>query len=224
MNKEKEATRFIEQYIARTSINLSRVESLIKLAGEYRSHNANPVYKEDLLRAAVVLLHATLEDCLRFFGSVCLPYCGEGVLDSIPLVGTPELQRGQKFNLGRLVQHRGKTIDHVITESVEAHLDRISFSNTSEIASLLQSLKVDIKLVDTYFPKLDELIKRRHQIVHKADLVESPGAVLIPSLLEAKAIDEATVTEWRTVVSAFISNVFSQHLIHGHYSSDTIRK
>ncbi|MCH5378113.1 MAG: hypothetical protein JJ992_29510, partial [Planctomycetes bacterium] len=65
----------------------------------------------DVLRSAVVLLHATLEDLLRTVASAHLPRADNEFIRKMPLAGKP---RSGKYTIGDLVQHRGKTIDDVL--------------------------------------------------------------------------------------------------------------
>jgi len=75
------------------------------------------VYKTDLLRAAVVFLHATLEDLLRGLAQIYLPNSDRDALDEIPLVGLVRRHsRPGKFGLGSLASHKGKSVDKLIQE------------------------------------------------------------------------------------------------------------
>src|SRR5437867_708503 len=117
--------------------NLTRVENLVKT---YESHpdaqgkGRKSVEVLDILRASVVLLHASLEEVLRSIAYWKLPVASASVLNDIPLVGLGP--NPKKFLLGDLDSHRGKSIFDVIKESVDAHLAQSNFNNTVEIASL----------------------------------------------------------------------------------------
>jgi hypothetical protein len=63
--------------------------------------------------------------------------------------------------------HRGKSVDEVIHESVSEYLEHSNFNSTTEIASLLETLGLDISGQRDYFPQLDAMIQRRHLIVHR---------------------------------------------------------
>src|ERR1017187_8297396 len=93
---------------------------------------------QEMLRAAVVLTHAYLEDYLRTIGEALLPECDEDTLNAIPLVGLPG--RPERFPLGKLVRHKGKQVDEVLRESVREHLSRTTFNNKGEIVRLLEAL------------------------------------------------------------------------------------
>src|SRR5262245_37299638 len=119
---------------------------------EYRS--------SDLLRAAVVFLHAAVEELLRSIAADQLPRGASSALDSIPLVGLGP--RPEKFLLGALADHRGESVEDVIQASVEAHLSRCNWNDTEEIAMLLRRVGVDPASVNGRFPDLAQMIERRH--------------------------------------------------------------
>jgi hypothetical protein len=59
---------FINEYNARIATNLRRAGNLIEFAENHFPKEASSQTKDDILRAAVVFLHATLEDFLRYIG------------------------------------------------------------------------------------------------------------------------------------------------------------
>lgn len=119
--------------------NLSRVRHLLAIYQLLygRGRGRRTVFKTDLLRAAVVFLHATLEDCLRSVARFYLPQADLNTLNKIPLAGTHPI-RAEKFPLGSLIEHRGKTVDDLINESITQHLERRSFNDTADISRLLE--------------------------------------------------------------------------------------
>jgi hypothetical protein len=72
----------------------------------------------DILRSTVVLGHAYLEDFLRTIAAAIIPNRGEERLNQIPLIGLANSGRAEKFLLGKLAQHKGKTVDQIIDQSV----------------------------------------------------------------------------------------------------------
>lgn len=87
---------------------------------------------DDILRSAVVLTHACLEDFLRTIATRILPQCDEKALRGIPLAGVGTIK--PQYDLGQLARHRQKTVDAVVRESVANFLDHATFNNTTEIA------------------------------------------------------------------------------------------
>lgn len=183
------------------SQNLDRVENLITV---YESHpdakkqGRKSAETLDILRAAVVLLHASLEDVLRRLAYWKWPTGNSATLDKIPLVG---LGSGSlKHSLGDLTKHRGKAIDDVLRESVDAYLERSNYNNTSEVSSLLSSVGVRVSAVSQHFDVLQNLMERRHQIVHRAD---RKSEVKGSGDHEIQSIHKDTVREWANAVKQF---------------------
>lgn len=165
----------MKQEIAdRFALNIARVRNLVAI---YRTHLSAPGrgrrghQTTDVLRAATVLLHASLEDVLRSLAYWKLPSATSAVLDSIPLVG----QSAVKFTLGTLSTHRGKTVAEVIQASTDASLERSNYNNTAEVASLLHQIGISTLPLGTYMATLEVAMRRRHLIVHRADSNPTPG-------------------------------------------------
>ncbi len=163
-------------YLDRQKEAVRRTAFLLKLSREVSSREiGEPSQAEDLLRAAVVLTHAYLEDFLRTMAASLLPEGGESSLDGIPLAGFP---RGQKttFSLGQLAKHRNKRVDQVLYESVLEYLTNQTYSNIGEIEGLLRRLGFDVSKLKQEFPMVAAMIQRRHDIVHRADRVRLPDS------------------------------------------------
>lgn len=206
----------LEPYTARLTEGLERVNKLLLTA----SHLTNPPSlaagqmdeltreaAQDILRAAVVLMHAYLEDFLRTIALALLPSGDENCLSDIPLAGVPGRQ--EKFPLGKLVYHRGKSVDEVLRQSVPEYLDRSNFNSTGEIALLLEKLGFDVDKHNHEFPLINQMIQRRHCIVHRADrvkTVDSEGHVLQPIL----AVD---VLIWMEAATAFMGSLMGPFLV-----------
>lgn len=159
----------------------------------------------DVLRAATVFLHASLEDLLRSLSYWKLPLASREIIDKVPIVGTNG-SAPKKFFLGELVVHKGKSVDDLIKESVYEYLERSNYNNTEEIASLMSAIGVEVANVNAKFAILDELMARRHQIVHKADYDESGGA----GNHKVKSIGVAQVKKWVESVESFGSTLLDE--------------
>ena len=186
--------------------NLARVKNLVdvyatKISGAGKGRR--PVMSTDVLRAATVLLHATLEEFLRGISRWKLPKSGEEALDRIPLAG---LDSDAKFKLGKLSSHRGKSVDDLIAESVNLYLQRSNYNNTSEISSLLTSIDIDCKKVEHLYPTISVFLDRRHQIVHRADRDENQGS----GHHRATSIAVKTVNKWIVSVVQFAGIVCNE--------------
>ena len=131
----------------------------------------------DLGRAVVVFIHATFEDVLRTVARQRLDAAKLQDLDGIPLVGAG---RGEKFKLGALDAHRGKTVDQLIHESVEDYLNRQSFGSCGDVEEVLRRIGLDTEPFKPLYADLDQLMKWRHRIVHEADLPTPKDSVSPP--------------------------------------------
>ncbi len=194
----------LNPYVMRQLGSFLRVTRLVKLAIKISDWEALQDQEdlddpprldsaEEILRAAVVLLHAQLEDFLRTLAQALLPEGSEACLKEIPLVG---LGRQQKFHLGNLAKHRGKLVEDLLKESVAEHLKDSNYGSTHAIARLLTSLGFDASKHNGRFPAIQKMIERRHQIVHRADLLdghEEAGKLVGPF----NAITTSEVEEWR---------------------------
>ena len=197
----------IEEIRENLEQNLARVE---KLVCTYESHpdaqgkGRKSAEVLDILRAAVVLLHASLEDLLRGIAHSKLPSAAPAVLNEIPLVGLGPNPR--KFLLGDLAPFRGKSVDQVFVESVNAHLEHSNYNNTQEIANLLNAVGIDVAKVNSRFGDLQALMERRHQIVHRAD---RQPEVIGRGDHEVRAINKRTVRDWAESVRQFSTALFA---------------
>lgn len=195
-----------ERISARFEENISRVRNLVEIysvhlsgtGGGRRSHS-----KTDVLRAAVVLLHAATEDLLRSLAYWKLPLAEGDVLSKIPLISTGT---ATKFTLGDLSNHRGKNVDAVIAESVNGYLERSNYNNTDEVASLLTSIGIPLAEVNSNFSQLSEVMSRRHLIVHRADRSEAGGS----GNHSVKSIGPKTVSDWISGIESFGHAVLNQ--------------
>jgi hypothetical protein len=209
-SKPEEMRAFINEYNARIATNLRRAENLIEFAENSFSKDRLSSIKDDILRAAVVFLHATLEDFLRYIGCKYIPSGDEDVLNKISLIGSSD--RPEKFFLGKLAKYRDRKVDQLIVESVEAHLDKHNFSNTHDIADLLKSVGVPSSVVEKYYRSISELMARRHEIVHKGDLKASVNQ---EDERDPEPIDASEVKEWYETVFEFINAVAAYKLEAG---------
>lgn len=160
--------------------------------------------KMDILRATTVLIHATLEDYLRNLLLWKLPTAPREKLSKIPLVNTSEITRATKFDLGDLALYREETVDDVITASVKQYLDTVSFNNTTDIAGWLAAISIKITAeLQALFPSLDDMIKRRHNIVHRADRNDSDHE----NANTIKSLTYSQVSGWRKILDDFVGQV-----------------
>ena len=200
------AKRLLLPYMKQQDEGFNRVGRLVDFAGLIKKPAARDLLfgvsgedaSQDILRAAVVLIHAHLEEFLRTISRVLLPEGNEACLNEIPLAGLKG--RPEKFTLGRLVQHKGKLVDDVLRESVYEHLERSNYNSTDEISNLLRSLGFDVSKHEEEFPAIQQMIDRRHQIVHRADRFEPA----LSTVLNPIRADD--VSRWLTATNEFMQS------------------
>ena len=155
--------------------NIERVENLVSLYGKKGPGRKN-AKDTDILRAAVVLLHASMEDFLRSLLISRIDHFDNKTLNKFPLSGQSG-KAPQKFLLGNLADHRGKTVDELIVDAVTVYLEKFSsFNNLGDIKNALNQCGIEKRIVEGHdFGVLPDMISRRHNIVHKADRNENIG-------------------------------------------------
>jgi len=185
--------------------NVSRVRHLLEIyrttSGKGRGRRAVDV--SDVLRAAVVLLHAAVEDVLRSLERRVLPRADAALLNDVALV---DHDSPSKFALGALAAHRGKAVDVLIDESVARHLERATYNNARELAAVLKRLGADPADFQNYFADLEAMMKRRHNIVHRADREETRGS----GHHGFKSLSQQDVVGWANVAEEFVRRVFDK--------------
>lgn len=187
---------------ARFHLNMKRIAGLTELIfrgggnpAETSAAVGSEEVRADLFRAIVVFLHATFEDVLRTAARQRLGEAAPEFLEKIPLVGNTK----DKFSLGSLAAHRGKTVDDVIRESVEKYLNRESFGASRDVDEILRHMGLDTKPFKCLYADLDRMMKRRHRIVHETDL-PIPRDHSLPSWTLA---DNFQLALWNLTVLAF---------------------
>jgi hypothetical protein len=195
--------------------NLARVRHLIQIYRELPKHLAGRRFEvgtEDLLRAAVVLLHASLEELLRRIAKYRIPRGDEEALKEIPLLHKRD--RATKFPLGSLVPFRGDSVDDVLRWSVHAYYERQTFNNIPDIKEVLSRSRVDDAAVRNLYPEIAKFITRRHSIVHRADRGSiKAGAIGHGPIMN---INSRTVARWATVSDQFANKILRQFVGRRH--------
>lgn len=200
-----------EEIYERFQLNIGRVDNLVSVYESVKpsGKGRKDVSSLDILRAATVFLHATLEEVLRGLIVWLYPRSGSRVLDQVPLLGTGAHGRAEKFLLGNLAAFDGQLVIDVIEQSVERYANSVSFNRCQDIAAVLQDVGVAPTDVNQTFSELEQLMSRRHQIVHQADKNPSSG----PGQQAAQSIGAHTVRDWRRAVDGFVRALFL-HLPH----------
>ncbi len=155
--------------------------------------------QEDILRAVVVLTHAYLEEFLRTLGRALIPLGNKDALDDIPLTGTRG--RAQNFRLGSLKRHFDKSVEQVVQESVDEHLERCTFNNKTEVKQFLEKLGIRVDGDD--LEAINEMMQRRHLIAHRADRLPAADS----AVYARQPISATQVLRWVGATNSFATLV-----------------
>ena len=182
--------------------NIARVDNLCNIFEAVKVSPKRPTVKEgDVLRAAVVFLHSALENYLRSTLAEWLPRKGDKkAIDGISLPTSDA--RAEKFFLGALLEFSGKSVDDLISESVQKHMTRVSFNDFSEICAWLKKININL----TNFSgagTINTMIKRRHKIVHETDANRNSGS----GNHYAASINLTTVKSWEGAVCELVQRI-----------------
>lgn len=198
---EKDSIDFLIEVLYNFDLNIGRVSRLVKLplSLSIEDRKEKKTSTEEILRATVVFLHASFEDALREISRLKLSDPPAGILKKIPLAGISPTGQPQKFSLMELKKYKGKTVNDLIRESIDEFLDKTSFNSSIDVANMLGKLQIDVSNLRKYFASLEQMMLRRHQIVHRADKEDTPGD------LRLAPIHSDDIMKWiRTVVSFII--------------------
>jgi len=163
-------SKMIPSITERIDQNLSRVENLIAIYEDDSDRSQilrRRPHDTDILRAAVVLLHASLEDFLRGVLQWRLPTSPKDEIDSVPLLGQTQ-RHPAKFSLGALVEFRDWSVASLIDQSIKSYLDSwATFNDAGQVRAAISQSGLDADGFD--YGSINEMIERRHNVVHKAD-------------------------------------------------------
>lgn len=200
----------LEELTEHSLMNYYRIENLIQLYEKETKDKKGKRFNHqiDILRSAVVFIHATLEDGMRSIAKHYLPLCDKEIIDKIPLIDINKSGKPEKFFLGRLLSHSDKSVNELIEESISSYLDKISFSSVSDIASMLSTFKINQSKINKLYPSIEEMMKRRHHIVHRADKIKASG----PGRQYAKSLSAKKVRDWNDKVNIFFALVVEEYV------------
>jgi hypothetical protein len=163
------------------NLNLDRVRNLVKLycAPGVGTGSGRKLEKaSDILRSAVVLLHASLEEFLRGIFELRAANANADLLRRIGFYGRNSDERKQSIELQFMAAFRGTNVDQFIEEMIQRHMDeKQSFSQWERTVSMLQGIGLSLTSneVGRLRKPISALMQRRHLIVHQADLSRTRG-------------------------------------------------
>jgi|694.fasta_scaffold54441_1 hypothetical protein len=160
---ECESAPILAMNFKRNFNNISRVSELVKL---YQSSS-----NQDLLRLSIVYLHASLEDCIRNVMYFKLSSSIDAsLLNGVTFYDDVSGVRVDKIRLGDLLRFKGRTVEELIDLSIVDFVNRQTFNGAGDLVKVYQKHGVSVEPIKDILPDLEELITRRHEIVHNSDL------------------------------------------------------
>lgn len=201
----EQMSRFVQNY--------GRVQSLLRIYDKAKSNssegaevikNDEDIRLTDLLRAAVVFLHGSQEDYIRSILSEWMRQkVDEKELSTIALLGSSG--RVEKFSLAQLNRFSKYSVSTLIDESIKESLGKTSFNSYTEICSWMNKIGISLATFSNQ-NQINELIKRRHKIVHEVDQVAygNKGGMRV-SHIETK-----TVRSWCSAVREMLELIDRQ--------------
>lgn len=185
--------------------NIARVDNLCILFETVKESKKRPTVKEgDILRAAIVFLHSALENYLRSVIAEWLPKKGDKkAIDGISLPISEN--RAEKFMLGALLDFSDQKVSDLILAAVQKHMSRISFNDYTDICSWLNKIGIDYSAFKEQ-DLINNMIKRRHKIVHEADANQKSGS----GNHYAASINHPTVEAWKKATIDLVSVIENQ--------------
>jgi hypothetical protein len=209
LTKEEVADRFTN--------NIGRVQSLVKTytslikPGQGRSS----VEQADVLRAAIILLHAALEEVMRSTEELHLPNAKKEAFKLLKFMPLSGYGNGpEKISLVDLAGYRNQTVNDIFDQAIAFHLDRSNYNNITDLIQPLDRLDLQHEFLsdDTNSEakvlriSLEAMMKRRHWIAHRADRNPKSGT----GHHVAQSISPKTVSSWIAAVEKFAKLVIAQ--------------
>jgi hypothetical protein len=191
-------------------MNMARVENLIQIFDDLRSDNAK---SQDILRAAVVLLHASLEDALRQLLLYRMPKAPQDLLTRFfSDRRDPKNPKPEKMNIGDLSKFHKMSVEKEIARLMKEKLEHSNYNHTRDVVDTLVTLGFKEETVKKLFGQVEAMMLRRHQIVHRSDRKEAAmgedgkkGSHGTP-----RSIDKSTVDGWLADVRKLLDYVIER--------------
>ncbi len=105
-----------------------------------------------------------------------------------------------------LKNHEGKFVENVIFDSINAYVDTLNINDSNKLIALLEKVKIDKVPLSPFLDDLNQIMQRRHQIVHQMDRDDS----LDPLTRKISSIDSHTVRKWYDITNQFNEQIFEQ--------------
>ena len=199
-----------------------RVENLIDVYRHSRTllgktKGRTLIHVADILRAAVVLCHANLEQLLRDVAILHANWPKE-LLQRIPLF-SQDGTRVEKFTLADIRKHSEMSVNDLICRSVANYYEKRSFTSIDDVIEVLSFCSLDLTHFRPYFRPIKEMMNRRHHIAHTGDVESNKGK----GKQIAKSINATQVHAWNKAVFDFVFRL-SVELGTNHATSEYLGK
>ena len=183
--------------------NLERVRGLVTLHEEIAPGRPGETV-DDVLRAGVVLLHATLEDLLRSLEEWKLPEAPSESLRPISFARSSKPK--DKFDLGDLAEfpRPDRGLGHRPIR--QAYLKRSSYNQLGVIVAILQRIGRSYDVPARQKAELAAMMNRRHQIAHRADRISHSET----ERQIANQISASDVNNWIAVVEGLGTEILTR--------------
>ena len=188
--------------------NLARVGGLVKIFQGLRASSGRPSKSAslgkaegDILRSAVIFLHATLEDLLRSGEELRFLQAPAKAFERVRWVpmgsgGEPVEKLKSTLTLQDLAEFRGDTVNDVLLRALQKRLEHSNYNNEQDVAGALERMGLDRTPFRASFPELRAMMTRRHWIAHRADVNKDH-----PHLTNPISVGE--IEKWRAAVASF---------------------
>jgi hypothetical protein len=207
MNTECET--MLDASRTRFNLNMERVENLVEIFERLEENNAK---SRDVLRAAVMLLHASLEDVLRQLLLYRLPKSNS--VEMLRMFFTDQHGKVEKMEIGGLARLHKVKVEHEIWSRMTKKLSNSNYGDKSDVIAALKILGFDESDLQPRVEPLGDLMNRRHLIVHRSDREEAVldnGDGQKRTHGKPRRIDTETVKGWlksvRKLVDYVIANI-----------------
>lgn len=210
--------------------NLQRVRRLVEnyeVLKDYPSQGRASVERSDILRAAVVLLYAALEDLLRMidretlrasrFEILSRTRVPREVLDSIRL---SDLEAYRHRTCDELIQMKtGKSVKTLASDALDARIlesENKNYTHPGHIEHMLEQRGFPASLLHPHRNDLGAMASRRHRIVHKADANHELGK----GHHKTRSLGRSVVESWYNSVQQLGDALISAHEARQNHAGD----
>jgi hypothetical protein len=175
-----------------TTRSLRLLQYSLKLEKQIKNEDEFMKYMDDVARATIVFMHSAFETALRAVVGIKLRNGAD--IGFLPFPG-----RKEKLTLKELEKYRGSSVAEVLDKSIDAFLSNLSFNNSNDVADILSRLKIPQDKLQRHYPALNQLMERRHKIVHEADLKRTQTGY------ELEKIDIPNIEVWLNAIEQFFT-------------------